>query len=420
MPIEFPITVTEIDCDDNSEAIHEKLLLGGKCGDMVAVRPCGKEYGDKTYLGVLLGEVAMSVSCRFDAEAGKLTLFQSYHNPAMYVPDLKKVIYGCGSWWGKINNEDDLKQITNQDISNVWYVKAMKALMHDDESKNTTEPDPVKRDCADDCDCADDKEDTPSTTLEELLRMTVESEDAEGNLIQITPEFRLSVQEVRPNGGGVRFLIHANGHNSDTLDFKVYGDTVLVIPPPQPVKCDCADGNAGEVCEDPECVGCRNNPAPVKQPESGRHVNQVYSHANTGIEFTIKGAWDGKYPERNHAFLIRSDGTGHAYIGATTKVASVWDISEEEFHTMTGGRPEWFSLVSGVPQYKKGLTPTSELTEPPPQRSFEERLLGAVRDVAKQHTVEELGLMGNDADGADYAGAYDIMIMAAREVLKEQ
>jgi hypothetical protein len=267
---------------------------------------------------------------------------------------------------------------------------------------------------------ADDKEDTPSTTLEELLRMTVESEDAEGNPIQITPEFRLSVQEVRPNGGGVRFLIHANGHNSDTLDFKVYGDTVLVIPPPQPVKCDCADGNAGEVCEDPECVGCRNNPAPVKQPESGRHVNQVYSHANTGIEFTIKGAWDGKYPERNHAFLIRSDGTGHAYIGATTKVASVWDISEEEFHTMTGGRPEWFSLVSGVPQYKKGLTPTSELTEPPPQRSFEERLLGAVRDVAKQHTVEELGLMGNDADGADYAGAYDIMIMAAREVLKEQ
>jgi hypothetical protein len=69
-------------------------------------------------------------------------------------------------------------------------------------------------------------------TLEGLLRMTVPAKDKDGNDIQITPEFRLSVQETKAmvNGEpGVRIIIHADGYNSDTLDYVVSGDELLSL-----------------------------------------------------------------------------------------------------------------------------------------------------------------------------------------------
>jgi hypothetical protein len=49
-------------------------------------------------------------------------------NPAIYVPALKRLVFGAGSWWGEIKTEDDLKEITDKDINDVWYVQALKAL----------------------------------------------------------------------------------------------------------------------------------------------------------------------------------------------------------------------------------------------------------------------------------------------------
>jgi len=75
-------------------------------------------------------------------------------------------------------------------------------------------------------------------TLEDLLRMTVISQDKDGKAIEVSPEFRVSVQSLKTayNGvTGVHFLIHANGHNSDTLDFVVIGNDLNDL------------GNAGEV-----------------------------------------------------------------------------------------------------------------------------------------------------------------------------
>ena len=121
----FPITVKSISVDDDNETLHEKLLFGGKCGDMVSVRPCGEEYEGKTFFGILLGEMALSVDATFNDETGDLQICSNGHNPAIFVPDLNKVIYGCESWWGRIENEDDLKEITDADIGNVWYVTAL-------------------------------------------------------------------------------------------------------------------------------------------------------------------------------------------------------------------------------------------------------------------------------------------------------
>lgn len=106
------------------------------CGDWVAVRPCDEALKGKTFLGVYLGEFPLSVICGFDKADSKIAVGLGQLNPAIFVPDLNRVIYGCESWWGKINSPDDLKQITNQDIENIWYVRALKALSGQEEAKN--------------------------------------------------------------------------------------------------------------------------------------------------------------------------------------------------------------------------------------------------------------------------------------------
>jgi len=123
--IEYPITVNDITYGNN-KALTD--YYGGNCGDMVAVRPCGDEYGDKTYLGILLGQIALSQYITFNKESGELEASMCRHNPAMFVPDINKIIYGIGSWWCVIESPDQLGLISDADIENVWYVKALKQL----------------------------------------------------------------------------------------------------------------------------------------------------------------------------------------------------------------------------------------------------------------------------------------------------
>lgn len=109
------------------DEVIRKVGFSGKQGDWVKVRPCADEYKDKTYLGVLLGDLALSTSATI---RGKKTLeiSHSMYNPAIYIPDTKTIVMGCGSWWGSIDKPEDLKEISDKDIDNVWYVKALKDL----------------------------------------------------------------------------------------------------------------------------------------------------------------------------------------------------------------------------------------------------------------------------------------------------
>ena len=63
-----------------------------------------------------------------------------------------------------------------------------------------------------------------NVTLEDLLCMRVETD----NGVKYTPDFRVAVQEVLPDG--VRIIVHALGHNSSTLDFVVKGNVLSHIP----------------------------------------------------------------------------------------------------------------------------------------------------------------------------------------------
>lgn len=107
-----------------NKALREPLF--GKIGSLVKVKPCNEEFNNKTYFGFLIGDVATGSSITIDND--KVQLNFSNHNPAIFIPELKKVIYGYESWWSVIKNEEELKDITNDDILNTWYVKLLKEL----------------------------------------------------------------------------------------------------------------------------------------------------------------------------------------------------------------------------------------------------------------------------------------------------
>jgi hypothetical protein len=124
--MQYPITVKEIKFEGEM-GFKDKPLFGHKPGAWVAVRPCAKEYEGKTFLGVFLGDLACWPSVTYDKDTETLN-FYAAGNPAMWVPDINKVVLGMESWWSEIKSPEDLKKITDKDIDNVWYVKALKAM----------------------------------------------------------------------------------------------------------------------------------------------------------------------------------------------------------------------------------------------------------------------------------------------------
>lgn len=113
--VEFPITITGIFWSDTPpmRSVHPEL---------VAIRPCD---GETTYVGIHVGDLPLGIHVMLNKETGVLMAMPSHYNPAIVVPELGKVVMGCESWWGKIKTQEDLKQISDSDIRNIWYVRAI-------------------------------------------------------------------------------------------------------------------------------------------------------------------------------------------------------------------------------------------------------------------------------------------------------
>lgn len=99
---------------------------GGEVGYPVSIRPCADEYEGKTYLGFFLGYIATSIQS--ETKTDGIALYFSCYNPAIFVPDLNKVIFGYESFWGKIDSPEALREITDETIGNIWYVKGLRAM----------------------------------------------------------------------------------------------------------------------------------------------------------------------------------------------------------------------------------------------------------------------------------------------------
>lgn len=134
MPIPYPITVQSIAFAEDS-VLRQQCLFGGKCGDLVAIRPIDEKYAGKTFLGILLGDMAISPGASWNAASATLTLSIGQHNPAIFIPEHNCVVFGYESWWGAIKDEAHLRQITNDDIQNVWYVKALRQMAETEAAK---------------------------------------------------------------------------------------------------------------------------------------------------------------------------------------------------------------------------------------------------------------------------------------------
>lgn len=120
--IEYPLTIKGI---DNKEI--DTTGLGNECGELCEISPCGKEYESKSYIGIYLGDLPIAITSSYDRNTGILEN-GTMNNPAIFVPELKKIVYGCESWWRKIESIDDFKGISKEDIENTWYVKLLKEM----------------------------------------------------------------------------------------------------------------------------------------------------------------------------------------------------------------------------------------------------------------------------------------------------
>jgi|SRR6185437_15970712 len=115
--IKFPVEVSKVES-------RRGMKSSEKVGSWVSIRPC---EGTNTYLGVLLGYFPVDFFHSYNVKTKVLSVFP-HSNPAIYVPDLKRVVWGCESWWGIIDTPEKLRKISDTDIQNVWYVKALKEL----------------------------------------------------------------------------------------------------------------------------------------------------------------------------------------------------------------------------------------------------------------------------------------------------
>lgn len=121
--IPYPIEVARV--IPQSKASRESVAVGTS----VAIRPVKDNPEKKTYLGVYLGDLPIkSATTTYHLKTKELT-FLVATNPAIFVPDLNLVVWGYESWWGPLRNRDQLRQITDGDIQNVWYVKALTELV---------------------------------------------------------------------------------------------------------------------------------------------------------------------------------------------------------------------------------------------------------------------------------------------------
>ena len=110
--IKYPLTIQGI---DNGEIDTSGLEC--ECGTLCEISPCSKKYEGKSYIGIYLGDFPIDIITSYHSKTGILEN-RTMNNPAIFVPKLKKIIYGCQSWWREIESIEDFKGISKEDIEN--------------------------------------------------------------------------------------------------------------------------------------------------------------------------------------------------------------------------------------------------------------------------------------------------------------
>jgi len=131
----LPAKIKSVDLHPETHVWEKPVISSGHLGKFVSIRPCAENYEGKTFLGLYIGDIALSFGYSI-SDKGTMEITHGHHNPAIYVFDLKTIIFGCESWWTPIEDEDQLHKITDEDIDNIWYVKALKEISRQNEEKD--------------------------------------------------------------------------------------------------------------------------------------------------------------------------------------------------------------------------------------------------------------------------------------------
>lgn len=118
--IEFPLSVNKIK--------NEPITVTGikqEIGCLCKINPCAEEYCGKTYIGIYIGDLPIAIYNSFNKETGVLSN-KTMNNPAIYVPEFKKIIYGCESWWQEITSIEELERDSERNINDTWYLQFLK------------------------------------------------------------------------------------------------------------------------------------------------------------------------------------------------------------------------------------------------------------------------------------------------------
>ena len=129
--VEYPIEITGVKLPRLGDKTnpHSRTHVG----DFVAVRPCAERFEGKTYLGIYIGVFPID-STAWMKQDGTLEVF-AVGSSLIHIPSLAENVWGCGSWWKKIESEEALKQITDEMIDNIWYVKALRLQLVEEKDK---------------------------------------------------------------------------------------------------------------------------------------------------------------------------------------------------------------------------------------------------------------------------------------------
>lgn len=140
--VEYPFEVGNVELRGEIPSLFGDRVA---VGSPVSVRPVSGEGAGKTFLGVYLGDFPSGVCALYDKIDKTLTIRPGSGNPAILIPEQGRIVRGYESWWGPIKNEEDLREITDESIQNLWYIKALRELgsqsNEDSDTPSDSEPD---------------------------------------------------------------------------------------------------------------------------------------------------------------------------------------------------------------------------------------------------------------------------------------
>lgn len=119
--IQYPIAVQGINVLYNTEESESRLPIG----TVVKVQPFADKYQNKTYTGIYLGELAMSVSVSYNEKTESLTVVDM-PNSAIFVPALKKILWGAECRWEI--KDDTSRDPVDSGTESLWYSQLGKMM----------------------------------------------------------------------------------------------------------------------------------------------------------------------------------------------------------------------------------------------------------------------------------------------------